>query len=290
MSQYAQFTATGITLGAVYALVGLGFVLIYQVTGVINFAQGEFVMLGALVFALLEENDVAPIPAAALAVLVAVAVGAAVERLCLRPARRATTEALIIITIGVSIAIKGIVLVQVGTGPHFARSFSTGPPLRILGAVVLRQYLWVIGVAAIAVLLLWLFFEHTLVGKAMRACAMNPDAARLHAVSPSLMSLLAFALAAALGGLGGVILAPIQNPDYGIGLGLGLKGFTAAVVGGLESPSGAVAGGLLLGVVESLAAGRLSSGYKDAVAFGILLVVLLVRPTGIFSRITGQRV
>jgi branched-chain amino acid transport system permease protein len=285
-----QFLINGVTLGAVYALVGVGFVLIYQVTGVINFAQGEFVMLGALGSALLHEAGLPLLPAALVAVVGTAAVGAGVQRLALRPARGASVERLIIITIGVSITIKGVVLLAVGTEPHFVEPFSRGGPIRLGGAVILPQYLWVLAVTMLAVAALAWFFTRTLQGKAMRACAMNPDAARLVAVAPARMALLAFALAATLGGLSGVVLAPIQNPDYGIGLGLGLRGFTAAVVGGLDSVTGAVVGGLLLGLVEAFAAGHIPSGYKDAVAFGILLVVLLVRPGGVLRRVAVGRV
>lgn len=140
------------------------------------------------------------------------------------------------------------------------------------------------------VVALWLFLTRTTAGKAMRACAINEEAARICAISPARMSLLAFALAAALGAIGGVVLAPLQSPDAGIGIGLGLKGFTAAVVGGLASPQGAVVGGLLIGVVESLAAGHLPSGYKDPVAFAILFLVLLLRPEGLLRRTSAVRV
>jgi len=284
-----QFLINGVTLGAVYALVGVGFVLIYQVTGVINFAQGEFVMLGALGSALLWEAGM-PLPlAAALAVAGTALVGAGVQRLALQPARGASVERLIIITIGVSITIKGVVLLAVGTSPHFVDPFTRGDPIRVGGAVILPQYLWVVAVTVLAVAALAWFFTRTMPGKAMRACAMNPEAARLVAISPARMALLAFTLAATLGALSGAVLAPIQDPDYGIGLGLGLRGFTAAVVGGLDSVAGAVAGGLLLGLVEAFAAGHIPSGYKDAVAFGILLLVLLARPGGVLRRLTGGR-
>lgn len=284
MAQEVQFVVTGLALGSVYALVGLGIVLIHQVTRIINFAQGEFVMLGALGFALLQEGGTSAPVAAALAVAGAAAVGILMERLAIAPVRGAPVLRLIIITIGVSIAIRGFVLIAVGTSPHFVDAFTAGPPWRVAGIVVDRQYLWVVVATAAAVAALWLFLTRTLPGKAMRACAMNPDAARMLAISPARVSLLAFGLAAALGGLGGVVIAPLQAPDYGIGLALGLAGFTAAVIGGLDSPAGAVFGGLLLGVVQSLAAGHLPSGYKDVVAFGILLLVLLVRPVGLLSR------
>ncbi|MDQ3054561.1 MAG: branched-chain amino acid ABC transporter permease [Actinomycetota bacterium] len=290
MSDNLQFIVTGLATGSVYALVGLGIVLVHQVTGIINFAQGEFVMVGALTFALLNEKGLGLVPAALSALAITVVVGVLVERLAIAPARKSTIERLIILTIGASIAIQGITLVVIGTSPHFASAFTAGAPYRIGGVVILRQYLWVFAVTALAVVTLWYFLTRTLTGKAMRAAAMNRDAARLVAVSPSRMSLLAFVLAALLGAIGGIVLAPLQAPSAGIGIALGLKGFTAAVLGGLNSPAGAIAGGLLIGVIESIAAGYLPSGYKDAIAFGILFLVLLIRPNGLLRRASSVRV
>lgn len=290
MTENLQFLVTGLATGAVYALVGLGIVLVHQVTGIINFAQGEFVMLGALSFALLNERGMSLLPAAGIALLVTALAGILVERLAIAPARSATIERLIILTIGASITIQGITLVVVGTDPHFAEPFTVGEPLRVGGVVILRQYLWVFGVTAVAVVALWFFLVHTMTGKAMRAAASNREAARMVAISPGQMSMLAFLLAALLGGIGGVVLAPLQAPSAGIGIALGLKGFTAAVLGGLNSPSGAIVGGLLIGVIESVAAGYLPSGYKDAIAFGILFLVLLVRPQGLLRSVSAARV
>jgi branched-chain amino acid transport system permease protein len=261
--------------------VGLGIVLVFQVTGIINFAQGDFVMLGALGFAILRESGLGTPIAALLALAGTVVAGLLVERLAIAPARQATAGRLIILTIGASITIQGLALVFLGTSPHFAPAFTEGQPLRIGGVVILTQYLWVVGVTAVALLALGYVLPRTQTGRAMRAVAMNKEAARTTGISPTRMSMLAFMLAAGLGAVGGIVLAPLQAPDSGIGLALGLKGFTAAVVGGLGSPMGAIVGGLSIGVVESLASGWLPSGYKDAVTFAILLGVLLIRPQGL---------
>jgi branched-chain amino acid transport system permease protein len=290
MTENLQFLVTGLATGAVYALVGLGIVLVHQVTGIINFAQGDFVMLGALSFALLNEDGMGLLPAAGIALAITAVVGILVERLAIAPARSATIERLIILTIGASITIQGVTLVVVGTDPHFAEPFTAGEPLLIGGVVILQQYLWVVGLTAVAVVALWFFLTRTLTGKAMRAAATNREAARMVAISPGLMSMLAFLLAALLGGVGGVVLAPLQAPSAGIGIALGLKGFTAAVLGGLNSPSGAIVGGLLIGVIESVAAGYLPSGYKDAIAYGLLFLVLLVRPQGLLRSVSAARV
>lgn len=269
---------------------GLGIVLVFQVTGIINFAQGEFVMLGALSFAILREYDVPLLFAATIAIGGTTLAGLLVERLAIAPARQATHTRLIILTIGASITIQGLALLFFGTNPHFAPNFSDGGPIRVGAVVILPQYLWVVGTTAVVVVALWWFLTRTMTGRAMRAVAMNKDAARSVGISPSRMSMLAFMLAGSLGAVGGVILAPLQAPDAGIGVALGLKGFTAAVIGGLHSPVGAVVGGLSIGVIESLASGWLPSGYKDAVTFGILFLVLLLRPQGLLRSVQEARV
>ncbi|MGA8112412.1 MAG: branched-chain amino acid ABC transporter permease [Actinocatenispora sp.] len=290
MSQLLDFTLTGLGTGTTYALVGLGVALVYQVTGVINFAQGDFVMIGGLSFAVLSEAGLPAYAAALIALLATTAVGALLNLLVIRPARRATKERLVILTIGASITLEGTALLAFGADSHFADSFTAGGPLTVLGTHVPRQYAWCGLATLLAVVLMWLFLTRTLPGTAMRATAMDADAARLMGVSPTRMSLLAFTLAAALGALGGIVLAPLQPPDATVGIPFGLKGFTAAVIGGLASPVGAVFGGLLVGLVEAYATGYLSSEYKGTLTFGLLLVVLLARPTGLLRRASVARV
>jgi branched-chain amino acid transport system permease protein len=205
----------------------------------------------------------------------------------IRPARRASTDRLIILTIGASAVIQGVTLVAAGSDPRFARPFTDGEPLRVAGASLPLQYLWVAATTATAVVALWWFLVRTRPGIAMRATAMDAEAARIVGISPRRMSLAVFVLAAALGAVGGVVLAPLQAPDPQIGLALGLKGFTAAVAGGLDNPAGAVAGGLALGVLEAMAAGYLPSGYQDAVAYALLVAVLLGRPTGLLRPVAA---
>jgi branched-chain amino acid transport system permease protein len=287
--QLLQLLLSGLAVGATYALVGLGIALVVQVTGVINFAQGEFVMLGALPYAMLAGAGVNRLLAAALAVAGTACVGALVNLAVIQPARRASTDRLILLTLGASTVLQGLTLVAVGTDPRFARPFTDGEPLRLGGANLPLQYLWVVGTTALAVAAVWWLLVHTRTGAAMRATAMDAEAARLVGVSPRRMSLAVFILAAAVGAVGGVVLAPLQAPDAQIGVALGLKGFTAAVAGGLDNPAGAVAGGLLLGLLEALAAGYLPSGYRDAVAYGLLVAVLLARPTGLLRSLPGVR-
>lgn len=284
MSDLAQYLVLGITLGSIYALVALGFVTVFSVTGVINFAQGESVMLGAMLATQLI-HDGLPLPVAAvLAVAGAALVGALVHELGLRPAwGRVSALGMIMITIGAATAIRGVALLVWGTDPRPMDPFTAGPPLQIAGAAVARQTIWVVATTAVALAALYLFFQTTALGRALRACAVNPLAARLVGISPRRMALVAFMLSGAVGAIGGVVLAPITFATYDMGLMLGLKGFVGAVLGGLANPLGAVAGGLILGLLEA-AATPISSSYKDAAAFVVLIVVMVARPSGLFGR------
>jgi branched-chain amino acid transport system permease protein len=275
-----QFLLTGLTVGSIYALVALGFVLIYSVTGILNFAQGEFSTVGALVCASLLAWHVPLGAAAPCAVALVCVLGAAMDRLAIQPAFGGHPLTLIIITFGVSMAIRGLALVLWGADPYPLPEFSPGPPIVILGGVLVRQAGWAIGLSVAAVAAL-LFFARTFPGAAVRACADNPLAARLVGISPRRMSLLAFTVSAALGAVAGIVIAPITGATYDMGLSLGLKGFVAAVIGGLASAPAAVAGGYLVGVIEALLTGYLSPGYATAVTFLVLLVVLFLQREGL---------
>jgi branched-chain amino acid transport system permease protein len=286
---YLQFVLSGISTGSIYVLIALGVVLIYNVTGIINLAQGEYAMLGAML-AITYQRWGLPVPLAFLAaVLSVVLTGVVVERLTVNPVRSASPVTLIIITVGVSMVIRGIALLVWGTEPYPLAAFTPGTPVNILGAVVSRQRLWVMGTAAGVLGVLYYLLEHTLLGKALRACSINRQAASLMGIGPGHMSLASFVLSAGLGAIGGIVMAPLTLATYDMGLMLGLKGFVAAVIGGLLSAPGAVVGGLLLGVLESLAAGLISSGLKDAIAFVVLLVVILARSEQTRQWLKGQR-
>lgn len=277
LSDYLQFTLSGLSTGSIYVLIGLGFIAVYSVTGVINLAQGEFVMLGAMLAVTLVGLGL-PLWLAFLgSVLVVMAIGMAVERLTIRPARRAPEVSVIIITIGTAIALRGLALVAWGTTPQSLPEFSPGAPLDVAGAVLSRQRVWIMGSAAATLALLYLFFEHTLLGKAVRACAINRQASELLGIEVEAMALLSYALSAGLGAIAGIVIAPLTLVSYDMGLALGLKGFVVAIMGGLVSAPAAVGGGLLLGVLESFTSGLLSSGLKDAVSFLVLFGVLLAR-------------
>jgi branched-chain amino acid transport system permease protein len=278
-----QYLISGLTNGAIYALIGLGFTIIYNATTIINFAQGEMVMLGAL--SAISIYHLQPsLPLALLGGVAAVTlVGLLFERLALRPVKQATPLTLIIITVGGAVFLEGVAMLFWGKEAYSLPPFTSNVPLHLGTATVLPQNLWVLGVGALLVLVLEAFFRLTLVGKAMRACAYNSRAARLVGISASRMVQLSFGLAAALGAAAGILIAPLTLGVYDMGAMLGLKGFCGAILGGLGSILGGVLGGLLLGVAESLASGLISSGYRDAVAFFLLLLVLFLRPQGLLG-------
>ncbi len=285
-SQILQYIITGLTNGSIYAIIALGFTVIYNATGIINFAQGEFVMLGAMFAYTLQKAGLPLIPALVLSVLIVTLIGCLLERLAIRPARGASILTLIIITIGASILIKGVAMLQWGKDAVPLKAFSGERPFIIMDAVVLPQSLWVIGVTVLIVVGLSLFFERTMLGKAMRACAIDRSAAGLVGISAETMSLYSFGLSALLGAVAGIVVSPMTMAKYDMGTMMGLKGFCAAVLGGLGSGGGAVISGLTLGLLEALSAGLLpgtSSRYKDAVAFLVLLIALFVRQGRVLS-------
>ncbi len=289
---FAQWTIDGIRGGSIYALVGLGFVVIHSVTGVINFAQGEFVMLGAMLCATFYELDL-PLPpvlklavAIVLSVVIVTIVGIVLERGAIYPARGGSVVTLIIITIGATIAIRAIALIIWGTRARIVPAFTNLRQMdlvfRPFGLTLGAQSLWIWGTVALVFGALFFFFERTMTGKALRACAVNRRAAELMGISPSRMSLVAFGLAALVGAIGGIVFGPATRPQYDMGLVFGLKGFVAAIMAGMVSPLGAVLGGLILGVAENVGAGVTQLyGYKDVIAFVILILILLFRPQGL---------
>ncbi|UCF89196.1 MAG: branched-chain amino acid ABC transporter permease [bacterium] len=289
--QILQFVITGITVGSTYALIGIGFNIIYNATEIINFAQGEFVMLGGMLTVFGMNVLRLPLLLAALLAIAMVAVfGLLLDVLAIRPLKNASPITLIIITIGASISTRGASSLIWGKEPYRIPAFTGNDPIPFFGAVVQPQSLWIIGVVFAIVIALRQFFSHTLTGKAMVASAVQPRAARLVGIDTSYMVLLSFALSGAVGAVAGIVIAPISLVTYDMGVMLGLKGFCAAIVGGLGHPFGVIMGGISLGVLESLGAGFISSGYKDAIAFVILLLMLFFRPQGILGKGRGERV
>ncbi len=285
-----QTLLSGLTSGAIYALVALGFAIIYNASHVINFAQGEFVMIGGMATAALIELGV-PLPLAiVLAIAATTAVGLLLAKLAIEPARNASVVTLIIITIGASILLRGLATLVWDKKIHRVPAFSGETPLALGGATLLPQVLWVLAASAAAVLALGWFFRRTLAGKAILAVSYNRLAAQLMGISVRRTLAASFALSAALGALAGVLIAPIAFTSWDSGVMLGLKGFAAAILGGLGSSAGAVAGGLALGLIEALGAGYLSSAYKDVFAFLIILAALVFLPNGMLGRRAAERV
>jgi branched-chain amino acid transport system permease protein len=290
MAELLQFVFSGLTVGAIYALVALGFTLIYNASDIINFAQGEFVMLGGMTTVFLSLAGV-PLPLAALAaVIVTTAIGLALHRFAIEPARGASPVVLIMITIGASVFLRGLAQIVFDKRFHSLPSLFGAEPIRFGGAAILPQSLVVLAGAAVIVILLWLFIERTLLGKAVIATAANRLAARLIGVNTRRIIDFSFAVSAAIGAIAGILVTPITLTSYDVGTLLALKGFAAAMLGGIGSPLGAVLGGVLIGMIEALSAGYISSSYKDAAAFLIILVVLVAMPQGLFGRSKVERV
>ncbi len=290
MAEFLQLVFSGLTVGAVYALVALGFTLIYNASDVINFAQGDFVMIGGMGTVFLTAAGLALPVAAFIAIVAAVIVGLALHRFAIQPARGASPVALIMITIGASIFIRGVAQIVFDKQFHSLPAFSGSDPIHLGGATILPQSLWVMGGALVVVAGLYAFLEHTLLGKAVLATAANRLAARLVGINVTVILALAFGVSAAIGAVAGILVTPITLTRFDVGTLFALKGFAAAMLGGMGNPLGAVVGGLLIGLLETFGAGYLSSTYKDAVAFVAILLVLLFMPRGLFGGRSVERV
>ncbi|MBA2849494.1 branched-chain amino acid ABC transporter permease [Thermosulfuriphilus ammonigenes] len=288
--EIAQFLLAGIMNGAIYALVALGFCLVEASTKIVNFTQGDFLTLGGMVmFSLLNQAHL-PYPLAfALTIVTVAGVGFLLERLALRPARSKDVLTLVFITIGASIFLRGIIKLTWGKEPHSLPGLPGREAISLLGATTSAQGLWILAITGAIVLGLHLFFSRSLWGKAIRAVASNRQAASLVGIPVSLMIAGSFALAGALGAAAGVLITPITTVSFDTGVVIGLKGFAAAVLGGYGHFGGAILGGIVLGVSETIAAGFISSALKDAIAFVVLLLVLFFRPQGLLGALPSER-
>lgn len=290
MQNLLQFLISGVTIGVIYAIVALGFTLIYNSSHVVNFAQGEFVMLGGMITANLFAAGTPLFLAASFAIIVTSIVGILLYELALRSAKDASVTILIIITIGASIMLRGIAQLAFGTEAFSLPGVFGDQPIALGGVIVLPQSLAVISSVIVVAVGFWLFMERTLFGKAIQASAANFAAAQLMGISTRSMIRTTFAISAAIGAFAGIMITPISLMSHDGGTLLALKGFAAWILGGIGSPVGALIGGLLLGVVESLSAGFISSKYKDATAFIMILLVFFVFPSGLFGRASHERV
>jgi branched-chain amino acid transport system permease protein len=286
LAYLGQTLVNGLSVGCIYGLIGIGFCVIYNASGIVNFAQGAFVMLGGMATFGLHTKLGLPLAAAgALAVVAVAALGAVIERLVVRPLwdRNAAMFVMILATLAVQIVIERATLIIAGDQPRSLPAFTDLPPLRIAGVTIGYQILWILGVSLVLIALLAFFFQRTLTGRAMRACAINREAAALQGIPVSRMLALSFALSAALGAIAGILLTPTQYTAFNVGTPFAISGFIAAIVGGFGRPFGAFLGGIALGVAQALAVFAFGAAVKNVAALSILLVFLFVRPSGILG-------
>ena len=287
----AQFTISGLSVGCAYALIALGFNAVFNATGIVNLTQCTFIMLGGMLGITFYSTFHLPlITSILLSVFLVTLLGGLIERGAIRTSKSQEVIILIFVTIGIFIFIEGTALLVWGPFALPLPPFSGESPFSIFGATIIPQNLWIYGITLVVVIVLQFFFKRTIVGKAMRAVAINRKGALLVGIDVDRMAMYSFALSGALGAIAGAIIAPITTSSYDVGTILGLKGFAAAILGGYGSMIGAIIGGLILGVLESLGAGLISSTYKDVIAFVILIMVLFFKPTGILGREEIERV
>ena len=284
--ELVQSLVNGVGIGLVYGLIAIGFCVIYNASGIVNFAQGVFVMLGGMfAYSFLANMKLPLVLAAVLSILLTAAIGVLVQVLIIRPMweRKAPMFAIILATLAVQLLIEQIVILTLGDQPRTYPEFTTGGPLKIGSIAIGYQLFWILGCGALMVGALQLFFNRTRAGRALRACSQNREAAALLGIPVGAMLMLSFALSAALGAAAGILITPTQYTAYSVGGPFGVNGFIAAIIGGFGSAPAALAGGILLGVVQSGAIVVFGSWYKNVVALTILLIVLLFFPKGLFG-------
>jgi branched-chain amino acid transport system permease protein len=282
---FEQVVVSGLTVGAIYALIAIGFTIVFSTVRIVNFAHGEFVMAGGVLYAWLNIVHKVPVAMAIpIAIVGCVIIAWLSYELCLAGMNKDNHIAQVMVTLGLGITIKGLAQVFIGKDTQFPPPFTAGPPLTSGSVSISQQSIWIVASLAVLIALLWALLQKTRVGKGMRAVAINHYAAVLMGISPKRAAIIAFALAGLIGGTAGALLAPVASAHYDNGIFLGIKGFAAAILGGLGNPVGAVVGGLILGLTESLTAGYVSSVYKDAVSLILLLAILLLRPQGLLGR------
>lgn len=292
MTDFLQLGFAGLAQGAAYGLIAVGFVVIFKVSGILNLAQGEFAVLGAFIAITVTESGLPTIAAVALGVLAMAVLGGVIERVAIAPSARSPISSFVsylILTLGIGLALRGVAQLGWGSDARTLQPFSAGL-FDVAGVVIRPQELWVVATALVVGASLSLFFSRSIMGKAFTACSEQPEAARLVGISPAAMSRLSFVLAGALAGLAGIVLSPVASTSANSGLLLALKGIIAAAVAGFTSIPGAIMGGLLLGGLESLTAGYVSAGYKDAISLTVLIAMLVLRPQGLFGQLTVARV
>ncbi|GAC1336848.1 MAG: branched-chain amino acid ABC transporter permease [Acetobacteraceae bacterium] len=285
-----QLLFTGLGIGAIYALVALGFVLLIRAASVVNFAQGEFSMLGAYAMVvLLSQLGIPYYVALPIAIVLMAGFGVLFAGATYWPLRHRGQLPVIISTIGASIFLANTVLFVYGPSPAVLPGLFDSPGFEVGGVFMDSQYIAIIVAAAAMVLLQFLIFEKTLLGKKLQATSQDKEMASLLGIPVAAMILITFAYSAALGGLAGILVAPVLFVSVGMGALISLKAFAANIIGGFGNIPGAILGGLALGIVETFGAAFISVPYKDAIAFAVLLLFLLIRPQGLFGEKISEK-
>ncbi|MDR1886212.1 MAG: branched-chain amino acid ABC transporter permease [Synergistaceae bacterium] len=287
-----QYLLNGLPLGAIYALVALSYSLIYTASGVLNWSQGDMVMLGAyLGFTFMSLAGLGFGPSFVLSMLLVAAVGVAVQRLILRPLkeRGAPPINVVIATLGVAITTRNVALLVWGPNAQLLQSPVSSNPIGIGMLRITPQDLLILAMALLLMFALQYMLRRTKEGRALRAVAQDRYAAVLMGVDTNRSDAVAFAVSASLGAAAGILVAPIFFVTFNMGAGIGLKGFVAAVIGGLGYIPGAIGGGFFLGLLESAAGGQISSGYRDVITYAILIILLWLKPSGLFLRRRQQK-
>jgi branched-chain amino acid transport system permease protein len=284
MSTWLQYIVTGITMGAIYSLIGLGYVTIYRTSHVVNMAQGSFVMFGAFFgYSLLNEVGLPYWASIVISIAAVVVIAVGMYLLVLKRIMKSSLVNMILATVGLGLLFESLVLLKWGGYSKPTPPFTGDMLLRVGGVHVAVQSLWVVGLMIAIFAMLYFFGQRTRVGKQMTATATNPDAARMSGIATQRMIILAFAISAAIGAIGGLAINSVIPLTYQSGAIWGLTGFVAAILGGWGSSGGAVIGGLALGIIQSVFAGILPAGWQDAIAFLILILILYFRPQGILG-------
>jgi branched-chain amino acid transport system permease protein len=283
-STFLQLLVAGIGTGSIYALIALGFNVVFKSTGAMNFAQGEWVVMGGMISALLLGAVGNVGLACLLAVLVVTIVGLLSERLVIWPLRKPTALLITLVSIGLSICTRSLVMLALGKKPVGYPGFSGTAAINVGGIAIQVQTLWIVGLTLAFLVVMHFFFERSMLGKALRAAAADREAAIIVGVKVETTILLSFGIAAFAGALAGAIITPLTLASYDQGAMFGFKGFSAAMLGGVGSLPGAVVGGLALGLLEAFGSFYISSDFKDAIAFAVLLLILFVRPAGLLGR------
>jgi len=285
-----QLLVAGIGTGSIYALIALGFNVVFKSTGAMNFAQGEWVVMGGMLSALLANSFSSIAVTCLVAVLLVTMFGMLSERLVIFPLRRPNALLITLVSIGLAISTRSLVMLLLGKKPVGYPGFSKAMAISFNGVSVQIQTLWIVGLTLVFLAVMHIFFERTILGKALRAAAADREAAAIVGIKVETTVLLSFGIAAFAGALAGAVITPLTLASYDQGAMFSFKGFSAAMLGGVGSLPGAVVGGLALGLLEAFGSFYISSDYKDAIAFAVLLAILFARPAGFLGRAEIVRV